>query len=504
MSGAGGRKLPSLGIVSFQPVGEQMAGPSIRCLELARALAADARVTLLAPAGSSLPDGGDGTQLAGFDFTTYEPEGLTAMLAGYDALLLQGFTLDRQPDLGSLAASFLIIDLYVPLIFEALVHYQHLPIEEQESTQAQILMAVADRLAAGDYFLAASERQRDFWLGWLAAAGRLTPAAYRQDAGLRGLIDVVPFGLPDQPPAAGPAPVLREVHPAVSPDDKILIWGGGIYNWLDPFTPIHAVASLKERRPDVKLFFLGARHPDPNVPEMKVYDEAVNLARELGVEGTQVIFNDKWVPYAERSRYLLEADLGASASPAHIETRFSFRTRLLDCIWAGLPIVTTAGDPLSQLVAERELGSVTPPGDAESYAAAVLSLLDSDSAAERCRQNLKLLAAEMSWRQVAEPVRQRLAAVQPGTQQPERRRLSDDELWRIVSSKEDDIQRLWDMVREKEEHIGNFQAAIIEKDRQIAALEAEVGELNDLPAVRFTGKVNEITGKVKDRVRRRR
>jgi hypothetical protein len=36
--------------------------------------------------------------------------------------------------------------------------------------------------------------------------------------------------------------------------------------------------------------------------------------------------------------------IGVSAHPAHLETRFAFRTRMLDYLWAGLPIVSTEGE----------------------------------------------------------------------------------------------------------------------------------------------------------------
>ena len=46
-----------------------------------------------------------------------------------------------------------------------------------------------------------------------------------------------------------------------------------------------------------------------------------------------------------------------------LESRFAFRTRLLDCFWADLPVVATAGDSLGDLVESRGLGRAVPPGD---------------------------------------------------------------------------------------------------------------------------------------------
>ena len=87
------------------------------------------------------------------------------------------------------------------------------------------------------------------------------------------------------------------------------------------------------------------------------------------------------MPYAERAAYLLEADLGISCHHPHIETRFAYRTRLLDCIWAGLPMLVTGGDVLADLVAGEDLGATVPPDDPAAIAAALRTMLDRPRAA---------------------------------------------------------------------------------------------------------------------------
>ena len=92
-------------------------------------------------------------------------------------------------------------------------------------------------------------------------------------------------------------------------------------------------------------------------------------------------FNDGWVPYEERGAWLLEADIGVSAHHDHLETRFAFRTRIVDYLWAGLPVVATRGDALGDWVANGGLGRAVAPGDAEAFAAACAELL-ADAASE--------------------------------------------------------------------------------------------------------------------------
>ena len=66
---------------------------------------------------------------------------------------------------------------------------------------------------------------------------------------------------------------------------------------------------------------------------------------------------------------LLEADVGVSTHFEHVETAFSYRTRILDYLWAGLPIIATQGDSLSRLVNQHDLGITVPAEDTDACAA---------------------------------------------------------------------------------------------------------------------------------------
>ena len=90
--------------------------------------------------------------------------------------------------------------------------------------------------------------------------------------------------------------VLRGQSDAVRETDKLLVWGGNIWDWLDPLTPIRAVAKIARVRDDVKLFFRGVRHPDPAAQRMEMTERAVRLACELGVNGTHDFFSNGPLP----------------------------------------------------------------------------------------------------------------------------------------------------------------------------------------------------------------
>ena len=132
-------------------------------------------------------------------------------------------------------------------------------------------------------------------------------------------------------------------------------------------------------------------------------DLASITTSRTGLTGRVVFFND-WVPYQERGAYLLEADLGVSLHFAHVETRFSFRTRLLDYLWAGLPMVVTQGDTISEWVQQHNLGRVVQPGDVDSVRDALLEMLDLPTFRAQAEARFAPLRDELRWANVVEPL----------------------------------------------------------------------------------------------------
>jgi glycosyltransferase involved in cell wall biosynthesis len=254
-------------------------------------------------------------------------------------------------------------------------------------------------LLRGDFFTCASQRQRDFWLGSLSALGRVNPYNYDADPLLEKLVSVVPYGMPSQPPRQQ-SHALRGTLPGIGPDDKVVLWGGGVYNWLDPISLLRAVDRLRHRVPELRLVFLGLRHPNPAVPEMPVATELQALSAQLGLTGKHVFFNPGWAPYERRADYLLDADVAVSTHLDHLETRYSFRSRVLDYLWAGLPMVLTGGDVLADEVAAAGLGVTVAAGDVASLEQALERVLS----APPPPRLFAALAQRYTWQRAAEPL----------------------------------------------------------------------------------------------------
>ncbi len=355
-------------IISHDVVGSRMAGPGIRYWELARVLAHQFDVLLAVPGDSSQPNSNT------ISSCPYQPGRWSTLVREAEranAILLCGDVLVWFPELEEIGVP-LIVDGYDPHPIETLALFAGSPEQWDRHRRSERILRAQCR--AGDFFICASERQRDWWLGLLEAGGRINPHTYDEDPSLRKLIDVVPYGLPSAPPHHNQQ-VLKGMWPGIAPEDKVLLWGGGLWQWLDPLTAVRAMALIHERRDDVRLVFPGTRHPNPAVPDMPIREDTVRLAEELGLLNEHVFFGD-WVPYEDWPCYLLEADVGLSLHFDTLEARLAFRSRVLDYVWAGLPMVVTEGDALSQQVGRLGLGEVIGYRNEQELATAVLRLLD--------------------------------------------------------------------------------------------------------------------------------
>jgi glycosyltransferase involved in cell wall biosynthesis len=393
---------PTVLLIASDTIGKQMAGSGIRYWNLARVLGRQQPVTLAIPAATTLtPPPGVTLVPYGAPDADEDRRGrkLAELIAEHQVIVAQHLPY-LYADTDLLTSRFLVIDLYAPWILEKLEWARTDP-ERGEPARKDDVAILNRLLSLGDFFLCASERQRDFWLGALAAAGRIEFEHAAADPGLRTLIDIVPFGLPEAPPEkTGPGP--RGTIAGIGPDDTVLLWNGGLWNWLDPLTAIRATHLLAAGDPGIRLVFMGTRSPVGWAAEMGIVTQARELARDLGLLDRHVFFND-WVPYDARQNWLLEADLTVSLHAVTAESRYSFRTRVLDNLWCGVPTVATEGDVLADLIHEEGIGLTVPPDDPGAVAEAVRQILD-PARRDAVRDTIASVAQRYTWERASEPL----------------------------------------------------------------------------------------------------
>jgi len=293
-----------------------------------------------------------------------------------------------------------IADLYDPLIIELLEYHRFATRRHQQNSFDYTYRNLLLQLNYADHILCASALQRDFYVGVMAGAKLLSAAMYHNDPTLRELISLAPFGL-----AKGPVPVRDQVDfykkfPGIKKQDKVVLWGGGVWNWFDAIGVVRAMELISRQRQDIKLVFMGVKHPSPHVKVMKMAQTALDYCRRHDLLDKFVFFNFEWTPYEQRAAFLRRADIGVSAHFNSLETRFAFRTRILDYLWGDLPIVTTRGDAMAELVGRAGLGSVVDFEDPNGIARAITKLVDDSEAYRAAVRNIQKVKPQFYWEKI--------------------------------------------------------------------------------------------------------
>jgi hypothetical protein len=382
-----------------------MAGPAIRAAELCARLAQDHEVQLLCPGATALPDSQRSRGGRTFEVAEHTAgRSLLGALRGADVFVTQGFGFPHR-DLWRLPRSIrLVVDLYDPVQFELLAR-----LRQDESAEGRLHLAFVRRrlfwlVSRADHVLCASERQRVLWLGWLGAAGRLTPETLRDDPEAHSLLAVVPFG------ASTEAPPREAARLPVPAGDAAVLWWGGLWDWMDPLTAIRAVARLRAQGMRAALVLPAGNRPGAEPMEMVARAQAE--ARALGLWGEGVVQLPEWIPYAERGPHLRGAGAAVSCHKPSLEAELSFRTRLLDCVWAQLPVAATAGDELSGRAAQEGWARTVPPGDVDALSGALGDLLQPD-ARERAQAAARAALPAYSWDRAVSPLLRLLQRTAP-------------------------------------------------------------------------------------------
>jgi glycosyltransferase involved in cell wall biosynthesis len=375
-----------------------MAGPAIRTLELARSLAADSRVgpvTVASLAAVEITD--PAVRLV----AAADGEALDLLTSDVGSVVVQGDVLGLRPEL-AFSDLPIVVDAYDPFHLEQLERTRGLPEAARRAIVRDCITSLNRQLSRADFVLCASSRQRALWLGHLAALGRVNSLTYDRSRELSDLIAVVPFGTPQRRPEQGDRSRVTATFPAITDQDVLVVWGGGIYEWLDAESLVRAVAAAGEEVPGLKLLFLGTRHPVPGVESAGAAARAA--AVECGVLDRSVFFHEGWLPYEDRDRWLGAADIAATTHLNHLETEFAYRTRVLDYFWCGLPVVSSSGDELADVVVGAEAGVVVAPGDVAAIRDALVHLARDEGARRRAAAASADLGRSMTWDAVSRPL----------------------------------------------------------------------------------------------------
>ena len=389
----------SIAVLAPEPIRPRMAGMGIRALELVRALSGEFEARLLVP-----NDPGEAREVAGgLEVVAAPPGRLPEAARGAGAAVVSGHAANawfhEVPDVPVAA------DLYDPFPVENLHYAPALGEDTARHDRATLELS----LARGDFFLCASAEQRLFYAGALLAHGRIGASNFPGDPALEKLLAIVPFGVPEAPARGDRAAGRRALG---VPESAPLILFGGVYDWYDPGLLLDAWPEVLRGQPGAQLLFF--ENPNLETTPQRVFGKTRERARALDPAGRSIRFS-AWLPYASRPDLYAAADLAVSISSEGLETELSYRTRLLDAAWGGVPAVTVGGGSLA-----RDLASAGAAFEcarlAPALAARVTGLLREAGALSRASAAARRFAAERTWTSVTAPLSAwcRRAQVDPG------------------------------------------------------------------------------------------
>jgi glycosyltransferase involved in cell wall biosynthesis len=230
-------------------------------------------------------------------------------------------------------------------------------------------------LRRGDIFSGCGRAQCQMMIGELAMAGRLN----RRTFGYEFTRAILP-GSPPRPgnvadrgvagsdsgvEAGGQARRLLTQHGIVD-TDFVVLWCGGYNTWTDVNTLFQGLEAAMQDNPRLHYVSVGAS--TYSAPD-NVYDRFIAMAAASPRRDRYHVLG--WRPWSEMATYYRESNVGINIDALHYETIFGTRTRLVEMIASGLPVITSLGAELSYLLRDAGAALTFDVGDWEQLGRSV-------------------------------------------------------------------------------------------------------------------------------------
>ncbi len=210
-------------------------------------------------------------------------------------------------------------------------------------------------LQAGDVFSGCGKPQQHAIVGELAMVGRLNRHTFGYE-----FVHVV---LPGSPPAletpsfrSAPRTLLHQ-H-GIGEDDFVVLWCGGYNTWTDVDTLFKALELAMAQ--DARLHYVSVGASTYEAPD-NVYKRLVDMIEQSPYRERFHMLG--WRPWTEMACFYQDSDVGINIDALHYETIYGTRTRLVEMIGAGLPVVTSVGAELSYLLLNQGAALTFEVGD---------------------------------------------------------------------------------------------------------------------------------------------
>ncbi len=225
-------------------------------------------------------------------------------------------------------------------------------------------------LLRADHFSTCSRAQRLALIGQLGLVGRLTGGNDGTE-----LVTAVPNSIDDEELELYGRIRRKQRKPG---DPFVLLSSGGFNTWIDPVVMFDAIERSMKSCPTLSFVSTGGAIPGHHVDAYAQFQELVRKSRyrkRFELAG--------WVQTTELFGYYEAANAALLVDRFTYEGVLGARTRMLDWLAAGLPIVCTRLSEISEDLERRGIALSAEPGDARALSDAIVELVEDPAGAER-------------------------------------------------------------------------------------------------------------------------
>lgn len=258
-----------------------------------------------------------------------------------------------------------IIDFYCPRILENLLVDTSL-----RKTDWEILInyefekyLIKRALQIGGGFTVANSRQRDWVLGLMTMNSSILHRKNLRDMP-GNFVAVVPmtFYKLRNPSRSAARKYLSNLVKFDIADKFVVVWSGGWHEWMDVKTVVQAMKIIIKSHSDI-ILIMGARAKYNNINKLRQELIWESDLSELQQEN-HIIILESWIPYGKHINLVRAADVSLAISRKHIEDHFSYRTRAIESIQNGVPVIVNKENPILD-EQHQNVFSVAPQNPAE-------------------------------------------------------------------------------------------------------------------------------------------
>jgi len=284
------------------------------------------------------------------------------------------------------------MDLYGDKLAETQVAEHTLNSNRGRRVMLQYLQTV---LNGGDVYSTCGTPQMNALIGQLGMASRLN----RHTLGYQFVHPVLP-GAPTKPQNVKDGPVLR--GNLVADEAFIVMWCGGYNVWTDVDTLFQALNQAMSRNPQIAFVSVGA---GVKFARHNTYERFLAMIESSPYR--QRFHMLGWRPASEIPNLYRQADVGINLDAFHYETLLGTRTRLVEMMSYGLPVITSLGCELSAIIQNQALGLTFPIGDSEALCDRILTLTGNPIARRKLAEQAQQYATQqLSFAETTRPFRE--------------------------------------------------------------------------------------------------